>query len=404
MRKLVLWIVVGLLVLVIIVGTSLYVFNRFQIAATSAPGGIPANITGLHVVGNAIKNSLGQAVQIRGVNRESPEYACVQGWGFGHGPFDTANVRVIKSWGVDAVRIPLNEDCWLDINQPVDSQYNKYSSYFGVAYRHFIENYVTTLNRNGIIVILDLHYAGPGAQLANYQIPMADQDHAPAFWDSVARTFKGNSSVIFDVYNEPYPDNNQNTTSAWTCWRNGGTCSGVHYHVAGMQELVNTIRATGSTNIIMLGGVAYAGELSQWLQFEPNDPIHQLAASWHTYNYSQCSASSCWDADIAPLAAKVPLIAGEIGENDCADRYVNQLMRWLDAHNASYLAWAWITQTDCKAGPSLLGKNLSDYNGTPSPYGQGIKNYFLAKAQRSDLFINGFFATSSHKNLSTHHL
>src|SRR5205807_1942578 len=123
---------------------------------------------------------------------------------------------------------------------------------------------------------------------------------------SVARTFKDNSSVLFDLFNEPYPDNNQNTAAAWTCWRDGGTCSGVHYQVAGMQELVNAVRATGATNIILLGGVAYAGELSRWLQSEPNDPLHQLAASWHSYNYSQCSASSCWDADIAPVAAKVP--------------------------------------------------------------------------------------------------
>lgn len=385
MKRSLTFILLGLLILFVVVGSGLYILLRFrtQATATAAPGGLPADISGLHVVGNAIKNGSGQAIQIRGVDRESPEYACTQGWGFGHGPFDNANVRVIKSWGVDAVRIPLNEDCWLNINQPSDSQYNKYSSYFGTPYQRFIENYVTILNKNGLIAILDLHFAAPGTQLANYQLPMADQDHAPAFWESVARTFKDNSSVIFDLFNEPYPDYNQNTAAAWTCLRDGGTCTGVHYQAAGMQELVNTVRATGATNIIMIGGVAYAGELSQWLQYEPNDPAHELAASWHSYNYSQCSALSCWNTDTAPVAAKVPIIAGEIGENDCGDSYVNQIMNWLDAHNGSYIAWAWITQTDCKAGPSLLGKNLSDYNGTPSTYGQGIKNYFLAKARAS---------------------
>ncbi|HEU5381361.1 MAG TPA: cellulase family glycosylhydrolase [Ktedonobacteraceae bacterium] len=382
-RKYWLWIVVTLLILSILVGGGLFILTRAPGVASNAPGGIPANITGLHVVGNSIENSSGQTIQLRGVDRESPEYACTQGWGFGHGPFDAANVRAIKAWGVDVVRVPLNEDCWLNINRPVDSQYNKYSSYFGVAYHHFIEDYVSLLNKSGIIAILDLHFAGPGTQLANYQIPMADRDHAPAFWQSVASTFKDNSSVIFDLFNEPYPDNNQNTTAAWTCWRDGGTCSGVHYQAAGMQELVNTIRTTGASNIILLGGVAYAGELSQWLQFEPNDPLHELAASWHSYNYSQCSSSSCWNTDIAPVAAKVPVIAGEIGENDCADGYVDEVMHWLDTHNGSYLAWAWITQTDCKSGPSLLGQNLSDYNGTPSTYGQGIKSYFLAKARTS---------------------
>lgn len=379
MRKIIVWILVGALVLSVVVGSGLFFLNRAQLAASSGVKGLPTNISGLRVVGNSIQNSSGQAIQIRGVDRESPEYGCVQGWGFGHGPFDKANIRVIRSWGVDAVRIPLNEDCWLNINRPTDSRYNKYSLYFGSAYQHFIENYVANLNQAGIIAILDLHFAGPGKQRANYQIPMADQDHAPAFWSSVARAFKNNSSVLFDVFNEPFPDNNQNSTAAWRCWRDGGMCSGVHYRAAGMQELVNTIRATGATNIILLGGVAYAGELSQWLQFEPHDPLHDLAASWHSYNFSQCNSSSCWNANIAPVAARVPIIAGEIGENDCADGYVDQVMQWLDAHNGSYLAWAWITQTDCKGGPSLLGNKLSDYNGTPSAYGQGIKKHFLSR-------------------------
>src|SRR5437879_4218197 len=135
MKKLTPWILLGSLVLLVVIGSGLFIFLRSRASATNAgaPGGIPANISGLHVVGNTIKNSLDQAIQIRGVDRESPEYACIQGWGFGHGPFDEANVRVMKSWGVDAVRIPLNEDCWLGINQPADKQYSPYSSYFGAA-------------------------------------------------------------------------------------------------------------------------------------------------------------------------------------------------------------------------------------------------------------------------------
>jgi len=402
MKKSLLFILLGVLVLFVIIGSSWYLLTRSQSQTpttppqsqtpttsqsqnpiTNAPRGLPTDISGLHIVGNTIENSAGQAIQIRGVNRQSSEYACTQGWGFGHGPFDDANVQVIKSWGVDAVRVPLNEDCWLNINKPTDVQYNTYSSYFGTPYQQFIEDYVKTLNQNGLIAILDLHFAAAGSQLASYQIPMADQDHAPAFWDSVAKTFKTNSSVIFDLFNEPYPDNDQNTSAAWTCLRDGGTCPGVSYRAAGMQELVNTVRATGATNIMLIGGVAYAGELSQWLQYEPNDPAHELAASWHSYDNSQCSSTSCWHTDIAPVAAKVPVIAGEIGEHDCADSYVNQIMPWLDTHNGGYIAWAWITQTDCKSGPALLGMNLSDYNGTPSMYGQGIKNYFLTRAGTS---------------------
>ena len=78
--------------------------------------------------------------------------------------------------------------------------------------------------------------------------------------------------MLFDLFNEPYPDNNQDTTAAWTCWKNGGTCSGMSYQAAGMQTLVNTVRATGATNVIMLGGVQYSGTLSHWGAYAPTDP------------------------------------------------------------------------------------------------------------------------------------
>lgn len=82
------------------------------------------------------------------------------------------------------------------------------------------------------VVLLDLHWSAPGSQQANGQQPMADMDHSVNFWVSVAQTFKDNDKVIFELYNEPYPDNNNwNSDKAWTCWRDGGSCSGVSFQV-----------------------------------------------------------------------------------------------------------------------------------------------------------------------------
>jgi hypothetical protein len=204
---------------------------------------------------------------------------------------------------------------------------------------------------------------------------MPDQDHAPAFWYGVASYFKGNSSVIFDLYNEPYPDNNQDTTAAWTCWRAGGTCPGVSFQAAGMQELVNTVRNTGATNVIMLGGVQYANALSQWLTYKPSDPRGNLAASWHSYNFNICNPQTCWNNSVARVVQRVPLVAGEIGENDCAHGYIDTLMPWLDAHAASYLGWTWDTW-NCAGGPALI----ANYSGTPTNYGVGLRNHLATLA------------------------
>ncbi len=322
----------------------------------------PSSLSGLHVAGNTLLNGAGQVVRLHGVNRSGTEYACIQGWGIFDGPSDAASVQAIASWHTNAVRVPLNEDCWLDVNGAP-------AAYSGGNYQTAIINYVDLLNSYGLAAILDLHWNAPGTQQATGQQPMPDQDHAPAFWQSVATTFKGNSSVVFDLYNEPYPDNNQISTAAWQCWLNGGTCSGVSYPAAGMQELVNTVRGTGARNVVLLGGITYADTLDQWLTYKPSDPTGNLGASWHIYNNQYCSASSCWTSQVAPVAAAVPLTALEIGENDCTANFITPLMNWLDAQGAGYLAWAWDTYS-CTSFPSII----SDYGGTPTQtYGQGYQ-------------------------------
>ncbi|MGH7640620.1 MAG: hypothetical protein ACREOL_06905 [Candidatus Dormibacteria bacterium] len=50
----------------------------------------------------------------------------------------------MQSWGVDAVRIPLNEDCWLGINGVTIG---------GNAYRHVIEALVSRLAAAGFYYI-----------------------------------------------------------------------------------------------------------------------------------------------------------------------------------------------------------------------------------------------------------
>src|SRR6516162_1110859 len=67
----------------------------------------------LQVSGNKLVNSAtGQQAVLHGVNRSGGEYACVNGTGVWDGPMDQTAVTAIKSWNVNAVRVPLNEACW----------------------------------------------------------------------------------------------------------------------------------------------------------------------------------------------------------------------------------------------------------------------------------------------------
>jgi endoglucanase len=349
------------------------------VTATESPSsGGPA--PQLHVSGNELVDQNGNPVTLHGVDRSGTEYACVQGNGIFDGPNDQASITAMKSWGpVNAVRVPLNEACW-----NAESYVN--SAYAGTNYINAIKAYVSLLNANGIVAILDLHwtdgqYTGPSAGCSSAQAtcqkPMPDAAQSVPFWTSVANTFKGNDAVIFDLFNEPYPEraDNSNETEGWQCWLNGGSsCVGIGYPVAGMQSLVNAVRSTGANNVIMLGGLEYSNDLTQWLQYEPADPDHNLTASWHSYNFNACSNQSCWTSQVAPVAAKVPLIAGEIGENDCSGSYINPLTTWLESEKASFLAWAWNADFPCSSGPGLI----TDYTGTPTAYGAAYKSILQA--------------------------
>ncbi len=136
-----------------------------------------------------------------------------------------------------------------------------------------------------------------------------------------------------------------------------------------MQALVDAVRAAGAHNVILLSGLAWSNDLTGWLANEPSDPAHNLAASWHSYNFNLCSSLACWTSQVAPVIAQVPVVAGEIGENGCADGYISALTNWLDSESASYLAWAWNADFPCSSGPSLI----TSYAGTPTPYGAGYR-------------------------------
>lgn len=322
----------------------------------------PQGSSGLHVAGNKLVDSAGGTVRLRGVNHSGAEYACAQGWGIFDGPSDSAAIAAIASWNANAVRLPLNETCWLGINGVT-------AAYSGDIYQQAIVSYVARLNAAGLYVILDLHWAAAGTDVALGQTPMANRDHSPEFWRQVAGTFKGNGRVLFDLFNEPYPDNNTDTPEAWRCWKDGGSCSGLSYQAAGMQELVNAVRSTGASNVIMLGGVEYSAGLSGWLTHKPTDPTGNLVAAWHVYNGSWCAAQSCWDSTAAPVAGQVPLILGELGQDDGGSDFVNSLMDWMDARGGSYLAWGW----NVWGGPYDL---ITDYDGTASAYGQTFKSRY----------------------------
>jgi endoglucanase len=350
---------------------------------------------GLHVVGNRLINAHGQPVQLHGFNNSGAEYACVEGWGM----FDVqtatntavpgAQVAAMAKWtGANVVRVSLNEQCWLGLGG-VKAQYSKGN------YRRAIATYVRQLNSRGFAVILDLHNSAPGNESSLNQEPMPD-GHTVTFWRQVAKAFKGNTSVLFDLFNEPFPDDQSVSVAAWRCWRDGGcreqsTNGGTTYAAVGMNRLVHVVREAGAHNVVLLGGLAYASSLTNWLRFKPTDPDHELAASLHIYSFGGCHTLGCYRGAPSNVARHVPLVIGEFGADltvgystiatGCPARYSGHtgfdatFLRWADAHHLSWLAWTWNPWGDCMS----LVTNLSGHATTP--YGVRIRTALRAGRQ-----------------------
>lgn len=348
-------------------------------------GAVPAGPgLSISVSGNHFADASGGAVILRGANTSGTEYACVSEDSIFDGKQEAsaASIAAMRSWGFNAARVQLNESCWLGV-QGVRKNVS------GAAYQRAIGKYVDALIAAGMYVILSLHWSSTGgSQQAAGQEPMPDERYAPRFWTSVASAFKDNPAVIFDLFNEPYPNGNTDSAAAWKCVLRGsagGTCHGFGYRAAGLQQLLNAVRGTGARNVVLSGGPQYAGDLDRWLAYEPRDPLGQIAASIHIYwknpsdpDWSPCYDATCWHHVLAPLSARVPVVTGEFGELDCGDTLYPPYLRFADRHGISYLAWAWFVG-DCAAEPSLI---TSYPAGTATPYGAGYRQHLRSLGLR----------------------
>ncbi len=197
----------------------------------------------------------------------------------------------------------------------------------------------------------------------------------------MANQFKGDLGVIFDLYNEPHLDAVGSLTggTAWSCWLNGnctvtprtGSEQQVGaYVIAGMQDMLTAVRSTGAQNVVMVGGNNWAGDLTQWVANVPADSTGNLVVSAHAYNFANCNGAAC-EATLGTIAGSMPIVVGEMGENDCDSAFIGPFMTWADATGVSYLAWSWSNE-NCSSGPAITTDNVHGLPSGTAPDGYGV--------------------------------
>jgi hypothetical protein len=390
----------SLVLAVTAVGVAAGVGVRPAVAATRILGPLTTS-------GNQILDGHGQPVVLRGVGVSGLEVSATRP------PLLSANtIAAMPGWGrnangtggINIVRIMLGEQFW-----------NPDQCFTGWrAYQQTVKNVVNDVTSNGMIALVDLHWntrvpctdaadkADPQAtnvKLAAHQQPMADAD-ALTFWASVANTFKDNDLVAFDLYNEPHlwdtsvegravpvpaTTDDKSGTPDWTVWRDGGAVKsddGVTWTAVGMQEMYETVRAAQANNLVFVDG-------NNWSDLSPPTSAlldgSNIVYAAHVYN--PCLYSCVGVAPTLPgyldqqwgsFSASQPTMITEFGWSVTSDGTFNQLLiKWAEAHNVGWIAYAWAPGHDSDSSLGLLANTATlapESSGLPVRDGVGLNS------------------------------
>ena len=257
------------------------------------------------------------------------------------------------------MRIALNQDFWLPGSPLSDPNYPA-----------LVDDAIPWAEMAGMDVFLDLHWSDRGVlgscpPSAGCQQLMPDANSL-TFWSQVAARYQNDGRVAFELYNEPHD-------VRWDVWRNGGpTFQG--WQAVGMQQLYDAVRATGAQNLVVIGGLDWAYDLSG----VPANRITGYNIVYATHPYTSTDGTlrppSDWDRAFGSLTRTDPVVATEFGvlnDTACTTDYDSQLIQYADAHFAGWTAWAWYP------GGCTFPAIVNDWAGTPSATGAVVQTALL---------------------------
>ncbi len=331
------------------------------VSALASAGSLPQ----LHVKGNKILDENGKQVRLCGVNT-----ACMEWTSDGEGHIlDTIRVA-IHDWNANIIRLPLSQDRWFGQGP---EQKDK-----GASYHALVRKVVDYCANNGCYILLDLHWNDENQWGSNIGQHIMPDMNSITFWRDFAREYRNNPAVLFDLYNEPH-----NTT--WDIWLKGGTINErtnagarqgrfvpITYRTPGMQAMLDAVRSTGATNVVVCGGLDWAYDLSGFLKgYALKDPDGQgIIYACHAYNNKGEKVTS-WIKKLDEALPRIPVIMSEFGDqargaNAKPTPWITAVMEAMDSRKCNYIAW----DLHPAAGPTLI----SDWKYTPtSSFGVLVK-------------------------------
>ncbi|MBJ6764566.1 glycoside hydrolase family 5 protein [Myxococcaceae bacterium JPH2] len=254
---------------------ALTTFNKISVQSASA---VVYGVDGIAVENGTIPPPSGAGkiyptgVAYRGINRAGMEYGSDWGGWTGQTYYEVpsstqiaAELAYYKGKGFNLIRLPIAwERIQHTLNGPLDT-----------AYSNGMMNYINLATAQGFSIVLDLHnynryatgaFDGAGNQTGNYvQHVIGDgtltANHLADVWTKLANLVKTNPKVILNLMNEPH--DLPMTSTTW---------------FSGIQTVMNAVRATGSTQLILVPN-SRASDVGHWSTWAPGGgPVDSVAA------------------------------------------------------------------------------------------------------------------------------
>jgi hypothetical protein len=196
----------------------------------------------------------------------------------------------------------LNQDYWLSD-----------AAVFAPEYARTIDRQVAWIAAAGMRTIINLQWSD-GGDLKNkrpHQYPMADQNSL-RMWRQVACRYSNRGDVLFELFNESFLNATNAGGEPWSVWRDGSA------EWVGYQALYDAVRSVGANNLVIVGGLNWAFDLSKVMAHRIREykavsqPATSVLYNTHPYDYVGKRPHD-WHSAFGYLAGKVPLIATEFG-------------------------------------------------------------------------------------------
>lgn len=294
-------------------------FSSLMNNVTIGTSGTLIRIQPLHVEGKYIKNSLGQNVFLRGINKHGFEDDPRGRWQDSYGSihYDTwdedivaDNLDAMRSWGMNFIR------CYSTVEFWIANRGN---------HQQVIKDLATLAAERGIYLMYTFWHVTAGGGQPDLPWPpycesnsyIQNKQDFVDLWGDIADELKSYPNVLFELWNEPFGDDEDWFDAAQNC--------------------IDAIRSTGATNLIVVQwdwgiwmNLDYGnGGTMSWVEdFPLTDPEGNIVYSTHLYRGEiHSDAGASWEYDDLVLGFQYclvdyvlntlnkPIIFGEIGAN-----------------------------------------------------------------------------------------